>query len=49
MYFIDKRIGIICQQLKGLIDKKKYDVCNVKYKKGSFITSEEVKKMNKIG
>ena len=42
MYFIDKRIGVICQQLKGLIERKKYDVSNVIYKKGAFVTPEEV-------
>lgn len=42
MYFIEKRIGVIIQELQKLIEIKKYDVEEVKYKKGTFITPEDV-------
>lgn len=42
MYFIDKRIGVIIQELQKLTEIKKYDVEEVKYKKGAFITPEDV-------
>lgn len=44
MYFIDKRIGVIIQELQRLTQIKKYDVEEVKYKKGAFITPEDVDK-----
>ena len=44
MHFLDKRVNVICEELKKLKVKKRFVVSNWKYKEGNFIRPEEAEK-----
>ncbi|MFR0734787.1 MAG: hypothetical protein ACLSHU_11950 [Oscillospiraceae bacterium] len=44
MYFIDKRIQVICDQLKALRIRDSRELPNWQYKRGSFFRPEEAEK-----
>lgn len=37
MHFLDKRVNVICEELKKLKVKQKFEIDNWKYKEGNFI------------
>ena len=39
MHFLDKRVNVICEELKRLKVKQKFEIDNWKYKEGNFILS----------
>ena len=41
MHFLDKRVNVICEELKKLKVKQKFEIDNWKYKEGNFIRPEE--------
>ncbi|MDE6984854.1 MAG: hypothetical protein K2O99_10050, partial [Lachnospiraceae bacterium] len=41
MHFLDKRVKVICEELKKLKVKQKFAIDNWKYKEGDFIRPEE--------
>lgn len=44
MEFLDKRINVICEELKKIKIKQKFSVDNWKYKEGNYIRPEEAEK-----
>ncbi len=41
MYFLDKRVHVICEELKKLKVKQKFPIDHLKYKEGNYIKPEE--------
>lgn len=46
MHFLDKRVNVICEELKKLKVKQKFTIDNWKYKEGNFIRPEEAEADN---
>ena len=46
MHFLDKRVNVICEELKKLKVKQKFEIDNWKYKEGNFIRPEEAESVN---
>lgn len=44
MHFLDKRINVICEELKKLKVKQKFTIDDWKYKEGNYIHPEDAEK-----
>ena len=49
MWFLDKRIQVICDELKKLITVKNMPMEHILYKEGRFFTRTKRKKQNRHG
>ena len=43
MHFLDKRVNVICEELKKLKIKQKFAIENWQYKEGNFLHPEDAK------